>query len=320
MQELPPNTLKSKLVHLDHSLKDIERKRFAGIQRAPGSLPVLEAFQDFLDAERAKARRQMTALTAVFILILLVITVGGGALVYFQTQRSAADYSSISSKTETLAKASKQMDGNFKELHSQLEKAVAGQNAIIAAQSNVNTKLSDTTGTVAELQKKLNKLQNENQALRSELEKVNKNSVAAATKIKELEKWQKALARRILKHNKPNTGAVVNKTSSGTVAAGNPVLATATKKRKPHVSKTARPSETSHPRKIADVAQAGAKKKPIQVQKPDATIAHSKPTGLTANRGKPVSKPDDSSGIKLTIKPIGSPMGIRWRLPPVSQE
>ena len=58
MSDLPPKALKSPLVHLDHNRKEIETSQFAGIQRAPGSLPVIEAFQGFLDKERKIARRR----------------------------------------------------------------------------------------------------------------------------------------------------------------------------------------------------------------------------------------------------------------------
>ena len=49
--ESPPKMVKAQLVRLDDSLKQIERRQVAGIQRAPGSLPVLEAFQTFLENE-----------------------------------------------------------------------------------------------------------------------------------------------------------------------------------------------------------------------------------------------------------------------------
>ncbi len=69
MDNQPPKRLKHQLVHLDHNLKAIERERYAGIQRAPDSLPVLEAFQAFLDQERQRMRRRLVATSIAFLLL-----------------------------------------------------------------------------------------------------------------------------------------------------------------------------------------------------------------------------------------------------------
>ena len=70
-EDLPPKTVKAQLVRLDDNLKQIERKQFAGIQRAPGSLPVLEAFQLFLENERKKAQRKLFIVTAIALFAIL---------------------------------------------------------------------------------------------------------------------------------------------------------------------------------------------------------------------------------------------------------
>ncbi len=74
----PPKRLKNQLVHLDHNLKQIERTRYAGIQRADNALPVLEAFQLFLDGERRRMTRRLTIVTGT---LLLLVAVGAGVAV-----------------------------------------------------------------------------------------------------------------------------------------------------------------------------------------------------------------------------------------------
>ena len=69
----PPKKLKSEIVHLNQSLHHIERQQHAGIQRAPDSLPVLEAFQEYLARERKRANRRVAAMVVLFALILVAI-------------------------------------------------------------------------------------------------------------------------------------------------------------------------------------------------------------------------------------------------------
>jgi hypothetical protein len=77
-QPEPPRRLSTELVQLDHGLKQIERARHPGLQRASDSLPVLEAFQMFLDAERRKARARLVTLFVAALATLLLI--GAGAI------------------------------------------------------------------------------------------------------------------------------------------------------------------------------------------------------------------------------------------------
>lgn len=102
-EQLPPKMVKAQLVRLDDNLKQIERRQVAGIQRAPGSLPVLEAFQAYLENEQRKARRRILAVTAFAVLLLCVVAGGGFVLVQRQLHRAAADFEAFGSRTEAIA-------------------------------------------------------------------------------------------------------------------------------------------------------------------------------------------------------------------------
>jgi hypothetical protein len=80
-QAEPPQRLSSELEQLDHGLKRIQRTQHPGLQRAPDSLPVLEAFQGFLEAERRKARARLVTLFVTALLMLLVVASGAVALI-----------------------------------------------------------------------------------------------------------------------------------------------------------------------------------------------------------------------------------------------
>jgi hypothetical protein len=110
-EALPPKIVKAQLVRLDDNLKQIERTQFAGIQRAPGSLPVLEAFQQFLENERRIARRRLLVVTAVC-LIAIVLTVAASGLYIHYTLRQAHD------RTDALARTAGEMEQTLASLSS----------------------------------------------------------------------------------------------------------------------------------------------------------------------------------------------------------
>jgi hypothetical protein len=104
-EQLPPKTVKAQLVRLDDNLKRIERTQFAGIQRAPGSLPVLEAFQLFLEKERKAAQRRLWIVTVLCMLAILA-TVTGAAIYIRYTLRHA------DTRTDALARTTAQIESS----------------------------------------------------------------------------------------------------------------------------------------------------------------------------------------------------------------
>ena len=65
-------------------------------------MPILEAFQEFLDNERKKAKRKMIALSLSFILILLIASGAGIAIVTIQMKRMSVDYDTVAEQTNAL--------------------------------------------------------------------------------------------------------------------------------------------------------------------------------------------------------------------------
>jgi hypothetical protein len=62
----------------EFSAQAVARRPAAGIEAADGEpMPVLEAFQKFLDAERRRARNRMLMLSAAFAGVLLIVIAGG---------------------------------------------------------------------------------------------------------------------------------------------------------------------------------------------------------------------------------------------------
>lgn len=102
MPAAPPKKLKSEIVHLNQSLHHIERQQHAGIQRAPDSLPVLEAFQEYLARERQRANRRLAAMVALFAFILLGLGGVSVGVVLLLADRMSRQAVSFSEQTRSL--------------------------------------------------------------------------------------------------------------------------------------------------------------------------------------------------------------------------
>ncbi len=208
METLPPKTLKNQLVRLDDNLKQIERKQFAGIQRAPGSLPVLEAFQEFLDNERRKARRRMVALTAVFVAIFILAGAGTATAVYLQMKRMRVDYNAVSARTadleSKLAEEQQTTQSSLTAIEARLgEASKTGKDLhdeLLAAHSGVADQVKADSARMAEMQAVLDRLADENGALKEDLDRVMKDWPSVTRQVAELTTGQPA--------PKPERGAV----------------------------------------------------------------------------------------------------------------
>ena len=75
--DIPPKTLKHQLTTLNAGNQAYGIYRSGpgtpSLRQGPDSMPVLEAFQAFLEKEREKSRRRMRTLTAIFVAILLLV-------------------------------------------------------------------------------------------------------------------------------------------------------------------------------------------------------------------------------------------------------
>jgi hypothetical protein len=101
-EDLPPKTVKAQLVRLDDNLRRLERAQFAGVQRAPGSLPVLEAFQLFLENERKHTQRRILCITAGAIFAILLSVIGSGLYIRYALRNANSKTDALASTTESL--------------------------------------------------------------------------------------------------------------------------------------------------------------------------------------------------------------------------
>lgn len=190
MNDEPPKTVKAQLVRLDDSLKQIERRQVAGIQRAPGSLPVLEAFEIFLEKERQKSRRRLLSVTALAVMALALATVGGVGLVRFQMQRMTLDYEQISSRTDALAGAMAaaktenadeliSLEDRFREESRQV---VAQYAAMLEDQRALQGKIADSEDDRLRLRQELERLRTDNERLSVRMETMARPGEPAANR------------------------------------------------------------------------------------------------------------------------------------------
>ena len=140
----PPKKLKSEIVHLNQSLHHIERQQHAGIQRAPDSLPVLEAFQEYLARERQRANRRLAAMVALFAFILLGLGGVSVGVVLLLADRMSRQAVSFSEQTRSL-------EGELGALVGTTDDSIAGiQTTLSSLQAGLLTSQQDQQTQQAE--------------------------------------------------------------------------------------------------------------------------------------------------------------------------
>jgi hypothetical protein len=177
MNDLPPKTVKAQLVRLDDNLKRIERTQVAGIQRAPGSLPVLEAFQLFLETERRKARRRIMALTAGALLMMMAAAAVGVVLVRSQMRTATDALSRVSVRTEELAavvagsgqKSTDEIAALENRFSDESRRIVEQYTALVKEQATLGDQDKTRDAALETLQQRLDRLESENELLKTRL-------------------------------------------------------------------------------------------------------------------------------------------------------
>lgn len=175
-------THEHEIVHLDNDLRQIEKRQFGELQKAPDSLPVLEAFQEFLESERRRTRKRMQVLSAVFALI-LIVAIGAGVFT-FRNQFSNVENefhalnekaSAFAEKTSENNRATKVALGRLSANLSEMKNTFSSdQVSMLTSQSNIVTKVGTYEKQVSELQQMLDDIENENDDMKKELAKMNK--------------------------------------------------------------------------------------------------------------------------------------------------
>jgi len=301
MEDAPPKTLKTQLVHLDHNLKVAERTRFPGIQRAPGSLPVLEAFQDFLDKERNKSRKKLLTVTILSIVVMLLLTLGGGVFIYFRMKQSAVNYNALSDRAANLENILKEnyvkSQSDFEKLGSVLQQSTAAQHQLFAINSNISARVKGDGQTVEELRATIAKLEAQNKKMQLQMLTIAKKWNSTALKIKKLTDAQKALSEH---HDN-----MVDSKGSRAVEFQPQSIVQNRIKTDQEVQLPLEIQPLTSPPKAEAVPQPGKTRM-------DAPIPHGK-----IHTGMPRSS---SSSIPIMIIPSGKSQGIRWRLPQIIQE
>jgi cell division protein FtsB len=144
-----------------------------GSARSSDSLPVLDAFQDFLAVERRRTKRRIIGLGfSFFAIILLVAAAGVGAGIFFLSPMrddvSAMD-AKVNSYTQQADALKSQTETSIETLSQVL---TAEKTAISQAQSRAGTRMDDQSTQIEVLTDKLADLEKKNASLKEDLSRL----------------------------------------------------------------------------------------------------------------------------------------------------
>ncbi|MBN2301480.1 MAG: hypothetical protein JXN60_03080 [Lentisphaerae bacterium] len=171
--DLPPKSLaKIAKQHLEaHAPSAVDQSLFRDIQIGKGSLPVLEAFQEFLDNERKRMRNRLLCLAGFFLLLFIAMSaislLVGKALV----DKARSDFSDFQADVKEIEQKTIGLNVETKKLISQLEKESQELRVNVdVSRTDLNNQLEKYNSQIELLDKMINDLKNENETLRKELE------------------------------------------------------------------------------------------------------------------------------------------------------
>lgn len=146
------------------------------LQKTPDSLPVLEAFQEFLDSEQRKMRRRMIGLSVFFTLIILLLVAGGIAGAFFFVNPMKNDVDGIRATIARLENDSNSSKESTESTIAKLNDMIKTERSNLqSATSEIETKVDGYSSNLTEVKDLIEKLQSENTTLKSQLGSINKD-------------------------------------------------------------------------------------------------------------------------------------------------
>ncbi len=153
------------------------------------SLPVLEAFQEFLDYERRRTRKNLLAVSLFFLLLILVILGAGGGIAYMFMRKMEDNVGSVESGLTELDESWQQ---DRQQIESSVAKALADagrlkqnlekeRNTLQELENALASRSEGTDVQIRKLVQALLALNKKNNALRSDLANVRQKLEAAST-------------------------------------------------------------------------------------------------------------------------------------------
>jgi hypothetical protein len=159
-EELDPEVLPADDFEItETSGRALRLRGSAGIERTPKSLPVLQAFQEFLEAERRRSLRKMMFLTAFFAVVLIAVIAAGlflavefmgrmrGNMDLAQTDAAAARQAASAAGEEAKSAATSMASETIR-LRNDVEKDLAG---FALASSTLEDRLAACTNRMADI-------------------------------------------------------------------------------------------------------------------------------------------------------------------------
>jgi|GEM_PF-4700333 len=178
--KLPPKIM-------PQQIKSISIPRSTDVAQ-PGSLPVLEAFQEFIQAERRQNRHRMVVLSVFFLLVFIAALAMMLLLGAIHFNRVKADMKRMRDQVQALDRTHGQLQAETREMLARLtEKAGQIQSAMTNEQNDVAATREQLAGKINAIDEELldlrtiiTELETQNSALKTNLTHIQQQAEAAA--------------------------------------------------------------------------------------------------------------------------------------------
>ncbi len=146
------------------------------LQKSPESLPVLEAFQEFLDSEQRRMRRRMVGLSVFFTVIILLLIAGALAGAFFLIDPMRNEVNNIQNAIASLEQNSNASSANTASTITKLNEMIERERvALQNTTSKIETKVDTYSSNLTQIKDLITSLQSENKTLKTQLGSINRD-------------------------------------------------------------------------------------------------------------------------------------------------
>jgi hypothetical protein len=186
--DFPPQVMKDQVRSL--ALRREDSPAGAWLDAPARPMPVLQAFRDFLEAERRRARRKFAILASFFCVVLAVVVIGGLVMVRIYARkidgdvgalrsaldRSRAETAAVRADADTrIAALRNEAEASRKALTNTLNSALKGtRNSIDEVRTGMSTTIAGQSADLKDLMSVLTLLQEQNVSLRDQIGELGK--------------------------------------------------------------------------------------------------------------------------------------------------
>jgi hypothetical protein len=157
----------------------------AQLEKKAESLPVLDAFQQFLDVERKRSRSRMVTLTLVLIVVFVAVAAISLTVALVYTRQFRNDFTDMKGQVSEFQRTSEKLN---EDTRTSLQKFDGEVRDVASTATDAKARAEQHDAALSKLQDSVTLLETQNDVLRTDLARLNSGFPAVSSTVEDLQK------------------------------------------------------------------------------------------------------------------------------------